>query len=68
MPSPLDSKEIVKLKLELFKDFLSGSLKLIDPSGRFNAVRFQTELDKRTTKKEPTKTPNKVGRFTVKVK
>ena len=58
MPSPLDSKEIVQLKLELFKDFLDGSLKLIDPSGRFNAVRFQTELDKRSRKKKTADEPD----------
>lgn len=105
MPSALDSKEIVKLKLEMFNDFLGGTLKLIDPTDRFFEERFvpddgidpglrfddekfDAELEKRVKKSGITvevvatpiepgaapapaqapKTPNKIGRFTIKVK
>ncbi len=40
MPSMFDTAEIGRLKLEMFDDFLSGTLQLIDPSGRFNEDRF----------------------------
>lgn len=43
MPSVFDSKEIAELKLEMFDDFLSGTLKLIDPTGRFFEERFLPE-------------------------
>ncbi len=39
-PSIFDTAEIARLKLEMFDDFLSGTLQLIDPSGRFNEDRF----------------------------
>jgi len=48
MPSVGDSTKIAKIKLDMFDDFLSGTLKLLDPSGRFAGERFQTELDKRS--------------------
>lgn len=44
MPSMLDSKRTIELKLQMFDEFLSGTLKLIDPTGRFNADRFNKEL------------------------
>ena len=47
-PSPLDNAKTVKLKLDMFKDFMSGNLKLIDPSGRFMEERFESELTKRS--------------------
>jgi len=40
MPNIFDTAEIARLKLEMFDDFLSGTLQLIDPSGRFNEDRF----------------------------
>lgn len=40
MPSIFDTAEIARLKVEMFDDFLSGTLQLIDPSGRFNEDRF----------------------------
>jgi len=39
-PNIFDTPEIARLKLEMFDDFLSGTLQLIDPSGRFNEDRF----------------------------
>lgn len=51
MPTPLDSDKIVKLKLEMFNDFIGGTLKLLDPTGRFNAERFQAELQDRESGK-----------------
>ena len=42
-----DSNEQARAKLALFKDFINGTVKLVDPSGRFNEERFQTELDKK---------------------
>jgi len=47
MPSVLDSLETAKLKLQMFNEFLGGTLKLLDPSGRFDATRFNAELVKR---------------------
>lgn len=46
-PTIGDSDKQAKEKLELFKLFINGSLKLIDPSGRFDDERFQEELNKR---------------------
>ncbi len=48
MPSPADSKEIAELKLEMFQEFIGGTLKLLDPSGRFDAERFQVEMESRS--------------------
>lgn len=39
-PNIFDTPEIARLKLEMFDDFMSGTLQLIDPSGRFNEDRF----------------------------
>lgn len=47
MPTPLDSDKIVNLKLQMFDDFIGGALKLLDPTGRFNDERFQSELEER---------------------
>jgi len=46
-PSVLDTDEIVKLKFEMFNDFITGAIKLIDPSGRFDSKRFESELKSR---------------------
>lgn len=43
MPTVGDTKEIAELKIEMFNDFLSGVLKLIDPSGRLGKPRFNAE-------------------------
>lgn len=67
MPTVFDSPQIVKLKLEMFNDFIGGTLKLLDPTGRFNAERFQAELE---TRQEGVTTPapaQTIGRFTVEV-
>ncbi len=53
MPTLLDSVEIATLKLQLFDEFLAGTLKLIDPSGRFDAERFDTELQSRLNAPPP---------------
>lgn len=50
MPSLGDTVEIANLKLGMFQDWITGGLKLMDPSGRFLAERFQSELDKRSGK------------------
>lgn len=47
-PFVFDNDETIRIKFEMFGDFLDGTLKLIDPQGRFNEERFQTELEKRT--------------------
>jgi hypothetical protein len=47
MPKPLDSNSLKMIKYEMFRDFINGSLKLVDPSGRFNEQRFETELSRR---------------------
>lgn len=78
MPKVSDSDEVIKLKLEMFRDFLDGSLKLIDPTGTripagegkefiqgaFNQEAYDRELEKRTKNQGSTK----VGRFNVRVK
>lgn len=46
-PTPGDTNEAVKIKMEMFNDFINGTLKLIDPSGRFDEERFQSELESR---------------------
>lgn len=48
MPKSTDSDKVIDLKLKMYDEFISGSLKLVDPSGRFEKGRFQTELLKRT--------------------
>jgi len=52
-PVPGDTKETVKIKMDMFADFIGGTLKLIDPSGRFDEQRFQIELDARTGNSGP---------------
>lgn len=44
-PAIGDTPEIVNLKLDMFQDFMTGTLKLIDPSGRFNNARFNSEFE-----------------------
>lgn len=51
-PGALDSDNQVKIKLEMFKDFLNGSLKLIRPDGKFNAERFEDEFLSRQQARE----------------
>ena len=46
-PSVYDSPETIKLKMEMFKDFITGTIKLFDPSGRLDDERFMAELNKR---------------------
>lgn len=62
-PQVGDSKEDAILKLDMFDDFVSGTLKLLDPSGRFDEERFQTEFDRRTAEKGG----QKAGRFKIEV-
>jgi hypothetical protein len=44
MPTALDSDVVANLKLDMFDDFMGGTLKLIDPAGRFDSERFESEL------------------------
>jgi len=46
-PSPLDDEATKIAKYDMFKEFVSGSLSLIDPSGRFQEDRFNRELKSR---------------------
>lgn len=46
-PSPGDTDEVVKMKLDMFEDFIGGTLKLLDPAGRFDEERFNQELEQR---------------------
>lgn len=46
-PSPLDDAATVKLKWEMYNDFITGNLKLLDPTGRFNTVRFNEQFKRR---------------------
>jgi len=48
MPRVGDSKKVINIKLKMFDEFVNGTLKLIDPTGRFNAERFQAELESRS--------------------
>jgi len=56
MPTVGDTVEIANTKLQMFDEFINGTLKLIDPSGRFNAERFSTELTNRVTGEGPVST------------
>lgn len=51
-PSLADSDEMIEAKVNIFEDFLNGTIKLIDPSGRFNEDRFQSELTKKLRNKD----------------
>ena len=53
MPLIGDTVEIANTKLAMFEEFLGGTLKLLDPSGRFNAERFDAEFQNRTTGTPP---------------
>jgi len=44
MPQVTDTVEIAKIKLDMYEDFINGTIKLFDPSGRFSAQRFDTEF------------------------
>lgn len=46
-PSIFDSVKTARLKIQMFREFMSGTLKLLDPTGRFNAERFDIELTER---------------------
>ena len=46
-PSVFDSPETIKLKMEMFNDFITGTIKLFDPAGRLDDDRFIEELIKR---------------------
>jgi hypothetical protein len=46
-PLPTDSEETVEIKMKMFEDFINGSIKLIDPSGRFDSERFEAEMKAR---------------------
>lgn len=46
-PSVTDSKEVVELKLDMYEDFINGTLKLVDPSGRLDAERFDAAVVER---------------------
>lgn len=62
MPTFTDSDETVELKIQMFNDFMGGTLKLIDPTGRFNDERFQVELEGRKKKPKRKKFNPKTGR------
>lgn len=46
-PKPTDSKEVLGLKLNALDDVLGRTLKLMDPSGRFETERFQPDTTKK---------------------
>lgn len=46
-PKPWDNPVTQRMKLQMFNGFVRGTIKLIDPSGRFDSKRFEVELDKR---------------------
>lgn len=52
-PVPGDTPRAVKIKMDMFNDFINGTLKLIDPSGRFNDERFQKEFESRENPDSP---------------
>lgn len=56
MPSVFDSIKIAKLKLQMFNEFLGGTLRLLDPTGRFDAARFNEELINRGGQAAPATT------------
>ncbi len=62
MPRLTDSVEIAEIKLNMFEDFLNGTVQLLDPTGRFNEARFDAELTRRSGQGG-----NKIGRFIVEV-
>jgi len=53
-PSVKDSAEVVKLKLDMFEDFISGALRLLAPDGRFDEQRFNEEFESRLGQTQPT--------------
>lgn len=46
-PSVMDDDKTVKLKIDMYEDFINGNLKLLDPSGRFDSKRFESEFQRR---------------------
>lgn len=45
LPSPLDSEELVRMKLLLYEAFLQGTVNLLNPSGSFDDRRFDDGLN-----------------------
>jgi hypothetical protein len=70
MPKILDSDKMIATKLRLFRAFINGTLKMIDPTGRFDSDKFNAQVDAQMgnaprTKKEQDaqKSSGKVGKF-----
>lgn len=57
MPKAGDDSATVKLKIKMYKEFIGGSLKLIDPSGRFDTERYESEFNNRISGVESQKNP-----------
>lgn len=47
MPKVTDTLEIAQLKLDMYEDFINGTIQLFDPSGRFSSERFDAEFNLR---------------------
>ena len=58
-PSILDDEPTQRAKLKLFRNYLDGTLKMLDPSGRFSADRFQTHLDQEVARQRSSKKKKK---------
>lgn len=43
MPKAADDAETIRLKWEMFQDFINGALKLVDPTDRLQGDRFNTD-------------------------
>ena len=56
MPKVTDTLTTATLKLDMFEDFLKGTLQLVDPTGRFNEARFNSELVARGGEVTPSET------------
>lgn len=61
MPKIGDTTEMVDTKLKMYDMFINGSLQLLDPSGRFDTERFDSELNARIG------VPQEIGRFQVEI-
>lgn len=46
-PHPFDDEKTKKIKFQMYREFLSGTLRLISPDGMFLDQEFDTELKKR---------------------
>lgn len=62
MPTIGDTVEIANLKINMFDEFTRGTLKLLDPSGRFDSERFNEELQRRIP--QPQRTIDGISRAT----